>query len=170
MRAESEVGIRVALRAISCLLIVLLATCPQQGGAADVAAPPQQDPNVFRSVVRPTEPLTAEEELRTFSVPEGFEVELVAADPDIAKPMNLAFDARGRIWVTDSVEYPIPAPADRVGRDTIKVLEDTDGDGRVDRASTFCRRSQYPDQPVSVPRWRDLLQHSGHPVSAGHRQ
>jgi glucose/arabinose dehydrogenase len=144
MRDESESGNRVVLRAILRSLIALLATGAECSLAADAAAPPKQDPDVFRSVVRPTEPLTAEEELRTFSVPEGFEVELVAADPDIAKPMNLAFDARGRIWVTDSVEYPIPAPADQAGRDTIKVLEDTDGDGRVDRVTTFADGLNIP--------------------------
>ena len=144
MRDESESGSRVLLRVIPSLLIALLATGTECSLAADVAAPPKQDPDVFRSVVRPTEPLTADEELRTFSVPDGFEVELVAAEPDIAKPMNLAFDARGRVWVTDSVEYPIPAPSDQAGRDTIKVLEDTDGDGRVDRVTTFADGLNIP--------------------------
>jgi putative heme-binding domain-containing protein len=135
--------------AIPCLLVGLLQiglplSGAVQGIAADAGIPPKQDPDVFRSVVRPTEPLTAEEELLTFSVPDGFEVQLVAAEPDIAKPMNLAFDARGRIWVTDSIEYPIAAPAGRAGRDTIKVLEDTNGDGRVDRVTTFADGLNIP--------------------------
>ena len=40
--------------------------------------------------------------------PPGFEVELVASEPDIRKPMNIAFDDRGRLWVTDTIEYPFP--------------------------------------------------------------
>ena len=47
--------------------------------------------------------------------------------------MNIAFDARGRLWVTDSTEYPYPAPDDRPARDTIRVLDDFDPDGRADK-------------------------------------
>ena len=50
--------------------------------------------------VAPTEALSPEEELKEFRLPAGFEIELVAAEPDIQKPMNMAFDARGRLWVT----------------------------------------------------------------------
>src|SRR5436305_9261103 len=51
------------------------------------------------------------------------EIQLVAAEPDIHKPMNLAFDDRGRLWVTSTVEYPFPASG-RTPRDTIQVLEE----------------------------------------------
>src|ERR1700678_1608616 len=54
----------------------------------------------FTAAIRPTDPKTPEEERRSFHVPPGFEVQLVAAEPDIQKPMNLAFDARGRLWVS----------------------------------------------------------------------
>src|SRR5262245_49074479 len=64
--------------------------------------------NPFAENVRPTEALTPELEQKSFHVPPGFEVQLVAAEPDIAKPMNLAFDATGRLWVTTSREYPFP--------------------------------------------------------------
>ena len=77
-------------------------------------------------------------------LPEGFEIELVAAEPDIAKPINLAFDARGRLWVSSSVEYPFRAPPDRKPRDTIKVLEDTDGDGRAETITTFADELNIP--------------------------
>ncbi len=49
-----------------------------------------------------------------FHLPPGFEIQLVAAEPMIAKPMNIAFDDRSRLWVTDSLEYPFPAKADSV--------------------------------------------------------
>lgn len=48
-------------------------------------------------------------------VPPGFEVQLVAAEPDIQKPLNLAFDAAGRLWVTGSSLYPWPARRDALG-------------------------------------------------------
>ena len=51
---------------------------------------------------------TPAEEQKALHVPPGFEIQLVAAEPDIQKPLNLAFDDRGRLWVTDTVEYPYP--------------------------------------------------------------
>src|SRR5688572_26548124 len=87
---------------------------------------PAADP--FAEMVRKTEPLSPEQERASFHLPEKFEISLVASEPDLAKPMNMAFDLRGRLWVTDSREYPYAAPADRTGRDSIKILEDTNGD------------------------------------------
>src|SRR5262245_42251699 len=81
-------------------------------------------------VVAPTEPRPPAEEKKLFKLPPGFEAQLVASEPDIAKPMNLAFDAQGRLWVTSSVEYPFPAQ-NGAGRDTIHILEDFAPDGRA---------------------------------------
>src|SRR5216110_2292868 len=69
--------------------------------------------NPFAENVRPTEALTPELEQKRFHVPPGFEVQLVAAEPDIAKPMNLAFDSAGQLWITTSREYPFPASPDK---------------------------------------------------------
>ncbi|OYP36591.1 PVC-type heme-binding CxxCH protein [Rhodopirellula sp. MGV] len=114
-------------------------------------AAPELDPtprhtagtNEFRSGVRTTEPRTPEQERETFVLPPGFEVELVASEPQIAKPMNLAFDHRNRLWVTSSNEYPYPAK-DGEGHDTIKVLEDTTGDGQYDKVTTFADNLNIP--------------------------
>ena len=80
-----------------------------------------EDP--FAAGVRTTKPLSPAAEAKTFSVPDGFRVELFAAEPQINKPMNMAFDARGRLWVTSTVEYPFPAKPGTKGRDSVKVLE-----------------------------------------------
>ena len=101
-----------------------------------------EDP--FAAGVRPTDPLSPEEQRKTFHLPPGFEIELVASEPEIAKPMNLAFDARGRLWVADSYEYPFAAPPNRPGRDSIKVIEDVDGDGRYDAVTTFADGLNIP--------------------------
>ena len=53
---------------------------------------------------------------RAFHVPPGFEVQLVASEPAIQKPMNLAFDERSRVWVTGSSLYPWPAKRDALGQ------------------------------------------------------
>src|SRR5262245_50398471 len=76
----------------------------------------------------PNPPYSPQEALSKMRVPDGFTVELVASEPDIVNPIALAFDDRGRIWITESVEYP-RKPAG-VGRDRVKILEDTDADGR----------------------------------------
>ncbi len=51
-----------------------------------------------------------------FHLPPGFEIQLVAAEPEIQKPMNLAFDSFGRVWVTGSKLYPWPAKRDALGQ------------------------------------------------------
>src|SRR3954462_9352125 len=86
---------------------------------------------------------TPEAERAALHVPPGFEVQLVASEPDIDKPMNLAFDARGRLWVTHSREYP-SAAARGAGRDRVSILEDTNGDGRADRFTTFADSLNIP--------------------------
>src|SRR2546421_4450651 len=79
-----------------------------------------EDP--FADFIRKTGPLVPEEERKAFHLPPGFEVQLVASEPEIGKPMNMAFDARGRLWMTQSREYPFAAPLDKPGRDKIMVL------------------------------------------------
>src|SRR6478672_11335591 len=83
----------------------------------------------------PNKPYPAAEAVRRMTVPDGFSVEVVAAEPDVVNPIAMAFDDRGRIWVTESVEYPRKSAGP--GRDRVKVLEDTDHDGRVDKV-TVC--------------------------------
>ncbi len=76
------------------------------------------------------------------TVPPGFHVELVASEPDLQNPVAMAFDDRGRIYVTESFEYPRHEPGP--GRDRIKILEDTDRDGRVDRVKIFAEGLNIP--------------------------
>ncbi|HXU78818.1 MAG TPA: PVC-type heme-binding CxxCH protein, partial [Methylomirabilota bacterium] len=98
----------------------------------------------FAENIRTTEPLTPEQERLSFHLPPGFEIQLVASEPDIGKPMNLAFDARGRLWLAQSREYPYAAPLDKPARDMIKVLSDFDENGRARKASTFADGLNIP--------------------------
>jgi putative heme-binding domain-containing protein len=86
----------------------------------------------FKENIRPTDPRTPDEEHAGLIVPPGFEVQLFASEPDIDKPMNLAFDAQGRMWVTSSFEYPFPSNG-VTGTDRLTIVEDTDGDGKADK-------------------------------------
>ncbi|HKQ37395.1 MAG TPA: PVC-type heme-binding CxxCH protein, partial [Verrucomicrobiae bacterium] len=98
----------------------------------------------FSEGVRSTPWLSPADEQKNFHLPPGFEIQLVAAEPDLIKPMNMAFDARGRLWVTVTREYPYPAPLDKPARDAIKILEDTNGDGKADKITTFADGLNIP--------------------------
>jgi len=86
--------------------------------------------------------LSPAEAIRKMKVPDGFSVELVAAEPDIVNPVAMTFDERGRIWITESLEYPRREPGK--GRDRIKVLEDTKGDGHYDKITVFADGLNIP--------------------------
>src|SRR5262245_10696463 len=112
-------------------ILVLIQVLVVGGGAALNAADP------FAEFVRSTDPRSPEEELKGFHVPPGFEVQLVASEPEIGKPMNMAFDHKGRLWITQSREYPFPVPLDKKGRDTVQVLEKFNAQGRAEKITTF---------------------------------
>lgn len=86
--------------------------------------------------------LSPQEAIAKMTVPPGFTVELVASEPDIVNPIGMAFDERGRAWITESFEYPRREPG--VGRDRVKVCEDTDGDGRADKFTVFAEGLNIP--------------------------
>src|SRR5690606_10794592 len=89
-----------------------------------------------RETIRSTEARSPEDQLKGFKLPNGFEIQLFASEPQIGKPLNLTFDAQGRMWVTQSTTYPIPANPGE-GVDKITILEDLDNDGRADRFTEF---------------------------------
>ncbi|WP_422931630.1 PVC-type heme-binding CxxCH protein [Singulisphaera sp. PoT] len=90
----------------------------------------------------PGDPLSPAEALKKMKVPDGFKVELVASEPDLVNPVAMTFDERGRIWVTESLEYPRHSAG--VGRDRIKILEDTDDDGKADKFTVFAEGLNIP--------------------------
>lgn len=82
------------------------------------------------------EPLTPEEALKRFQLREGFRVELFAAEPYVMDPVAMVFDEEGNIYVVEMPDYP-EMPEHGHGRGRIKVLQDTDQDGRIDNAIVF---------------------------------
>ncbi|HAM70199.1 MAG TPA: hypothetical protein DCM86_00965 [Verrucomicrobiales bacterium] len=112
--------------------------------AAALQFPAHAEGDPFAENVRTTAPLPPAEQVKTFHLPPGFEIDLVASEPQLAKPMNMAFDARGRLWFTTSYEYPFPKKPGEPARDQIKVLEDTDHDGRYDKVTTFAEGLNIP--------------------------
>ena len=101
--------------------------------------------------VAPTEARSPAEERSAFKVPPGFEIQLVASEPEIQKPMNMAFDTRGRLWVTHSIEYPFAAAPDATPRDGLTVLEGFGPDGRATKASRFADGLNIPIGVLPLP-------------------
>ncbi len=80
--------------------------------------------------------------MKKMMLPEGFAVELVAAEPDIVNPTAMTIDERGRFWITESIEYPRHDAGP--GKDRIKVLESTKGDGHIDKITVFADGLNIP--------------------------
>lgn len=97
----------------------------------------------FKKNVRSTEPLDPEAQRLKFRLPPDFEIQLYASEPMIGKPMNMNFDAAGRLWVTQSYDYPYAAESG-TGSDRITILEDTDQDGRADKFTVFADSLNIP--------------------------
>jgi glucose/arabinose dehydrogenase len=77
-----------------------------------------------------------DDELASFVVADGFEVNLYASDPKIAKPIQMNFDADGRLWLATSEVYPHIKPGQQAD-DKILILDDTDRDGVADKTTVF---------------------------------
>jgi putative heme-binding domain-containing protein len=75
-------------------------------------------------------------ELESFKIADGFEVTLFAAEPLVAKPIQMNWDADGRLWVVSSTAYPHLKTGEEAN-DKIFVIEDTDGDGKADKSTIF---------------------------------
>jgi len=83
-------------------------------------------------------PLSPKDSMRYTQVPADFDLQLFATEPDVIKPIYLAWDERGRAWVVEARDYPHSlVPEGEPGRDTIKICEDTDGDGKADTFTIF---------------------------------
>ena len=81
-------------------------------------------------------PVDVAAQMASFQLSPGFEINLFAAEPLIAKPIQMAWDEKGRLWVASSAIYPHIKPG-QTQSDKIVVLEDTDKDGKADKSTTF---------------------------------
>ncbi|HAB19544.1 MAG TPA: c-type cytochrome [Verrucomicrobiota bacterium] len=89
-------------------------------------------------------PLSPQASLDRLVLPPGFRADLVAAEPNVAKPITLAWDERGRLWIAETFDYPNDLKPPGQGRDRIKICEDTNGDGRADKFTVFADKLSIP--------------------------
>jgi putative membrane-bound dehydrogenase-like protein len=92
-------------------------------------------------------PVEPDKALETFRIKKGFRLELVAHEPMVVDPIQIAFDERGRLYVVEMRWYQSETRTDlmfdeRIGR--IRLLEDTNGDGRFDKSTIFADKLRYP--------------------------
>lgn len=91
--------------------------------------------------------LYGDEALRTLTVPEGYKVEMFASEkefPNLANPMQLSFDNKGRLWVAVMPTYPHYRPGDAMPDDKLLIYEDTNGDGKADKETIFADKLHLP--------------------------
>ncbi len=117
---------------------------PWTGGTEDLLV--SRIHEVLRSRGR-SQPTPAEQSLGMFQLTDGYQIELIAAEPLVEDPINMAFDQRGRLWVVEMGDYP---EGQNGGR--IKVLVDQNQDGQFDTATTFLDDLSFP---TGVFPWRD---------------
>lgn len=99
-----------------------------------------------------SQPLSPAEALQSIHVPQGFRVELVAAEPDVIDPVAFDWDSSGRLWVVEMADYPLGIDGKGKPGGRIRVLEDTDGDGRYDRSRLYADGLNFP---TGILTWRD---------------
>src|SRR5262245_53137554 len=123
-------------RILPLVLLLLAAVCSLPAQKKDKAErPPHGQDKV------PGPALTPEQAIKAMKVPDGFTVELVASEPDLVNPVAMCFDEKGRIWVTESLEYPRRKPGP--GKDRVKVIE-IGNDGKASKITTFAEGLNIP--------------------------
>ena len=85
--------------------------------------------------------------LSSFEIADDFKIELIASEPLIGDPVDMEIDEYGRLYVVEMPGYPL----DKSGSGKIKLLADTDGDGKMDKSTTFAENLILPN---SVMRWK----------------
>lgn len=129
-------------RALSALLLTSALALAQSGDKPGE----KQEPRVPKEKIPANPPLAPEAALKTFKLPPGFRIELVAADPLIETPITMQWDADGRLWVVEIPSYMNTPTAEGelnpINR--LSVLEDTDGDGKMDKKTVFLDKLVMP--------------------------
>lgn len=97
-------------------------------------------------------PRSPEEGLKSIHVPEGFTVDLVAAEPLLLDPVAFDWDAQGRLWVVEMADYPLGLDGQGSAGGRVRMLEDSNHDGTYDKSTLFVEGLNFPN---GILTWRD---------------
>jgi putative membrane-bound dehydrogenase-like protein len=95
---------------------------------------------------------TPAQALGTFETVDGVRMELVATEPLVASPVAAAFDADGNLYVVEMRDYPYKPQSGRKPMGRVRLLRDTDGDGRFDQAQVFADELLWP---AGIAPWKE---------------
>ena len=101
-------------------------------------------PQDFKDELPRLKPREPAEAMTTFKLQPGYRIELVAAEPLIASPVDMAFDEEGRLWVVEMVDYPFNETEGNPAQGRLVRLEDKDGDGRFDTRIVIAEKLSCP--------------------------
>jgi putative membrane-bound dehydrogenase-like protein len=87
--------------------------------------------------------LKPEQALQSLKFAEDFHAELFAAEPDVVDPVDIAFDENGRAYVAEMLDLPDDPAAGKAARSRIRMLEDTNGDGKADKSVIFAENTMH---------------------------
>ncbi len=132
----------MSFRILSALLLTAVLALAQSGDKPGE----KQESRVPKEKIPANPPLSPEAALKTFKLPPCFRIEVVAADPLIETPIAMQWDADGRLWVVEMPSYMNTPTAAREMEpiNRISVLEDTDGDGKMDKKTVFLDKLVMP--------------------------
>ncbi len=112
------------------------------------------DRRSFNELLKNVEPRgkSAEASLKSIQVEPGFRVEIAAAEPLVKDPIAFEWGADGKLWVVEMGDYPLGIDGKGKHGGVVRLLEDSDGDGRYDRVGPFLEGLGFP---TGVMPWRN---------------
>ncbi|WP_395735423.1 c-type cytochrome [Prosthecobacter sp.] len=134
----------------SSLVVLALSLLPSAHAVNQKNAGPEKVELKFK--LPPPAPLSWEEEMKTFKLEKGFRIELVASEPMIESPVAMSFDDQGRLYVVEMRGYmhDLAGGGETEPTGRVSLLEDTDGDGRMDKTTPFLDNLVMPRAVMAV--------------------
>ena len=117
--------------------VVYYVTVSIPGERTGAQARPGADSSAQAGRGADTGPLSPEAALASFRLDPDLEISVFAAEPHVRDPVDLVFDGHGRAYVAEMLDYPDDPQSERPARSRIRLLDDADGDGRIDGSIVF---------------------------------